>query len=589
MFRAAHLLKICTVFLCLPALPCSGQGKVAWQPIIDYTISFPGDRPDAAPTINPFENFSHMGTDFGWMGPGGARIDAKAGVIRVKPDGKWTGAWHSLAGLGAEKNRTLDPTDLLQLGGPAGKRCPVRQLVVNGSGRGTFRIELADADRNVVWKISESLHSEEMTAYMYPVDAESIGKIKIMNWIAEPGCELKLSSIGFIADRPDIPLDEWAFRISLGKLRRCHDFESGVTRDRAHLPAGKFESIASTGMHALASALAATEGIVDIQTAGSEIAHTLNTLNKLPTAAGFLPHFTYRNESGIITIVPGTEYSTVDTAIALTSLLLATRILELDDMNRQVAAMISRLDFDSVTDHAGWISHGFLDDAKTPLDSTWRDWGGETALVLMLENMIPNRVPHGRMIPSGEPYRGVGFIAEIQSLFYPDFDRHDPDLISGMSWPKIRNKILSEQMAYFADNLPESAAAKAGIFGLSAGEMGMPGAGYTANGTEVLGVRWIHPHYMLMGPGLSRQEQYLSALQKLDVRQFLYPQGLPENTEADLVLHNPMQGSLNASFETLAAYHGWKKRGTPGNRIDEASRKDPLLRKAASRFYKPNE
>ncbi len=43
--------------------------------------------------------------------------------------------------------------------------------------------------------------------------------------------------------------------------------------------------------------------------------------------------------------------------------------------------------------------------------------------------------------------------------------------------------------------------------------------------------------------------------------------------------------SLNASFETLSAYHGWKKRNTPENRIDTASRNDPLLRKAAARFY----
>lgn len=56
-------------------LPCSAGVRV-WQPIIDYTISFPGDRPDAAPMINPFENFTHFASDFGWMGPG------KGGSIR---------------------------------------------------------------------------------------------------------------------------------------------------------------------------------------------------------------------------------------------------------------------------------------------------------------------------------------------------------------------------------------------------------------------------------------------------------------------------------------------------------------------------
>ncbi|MEY3393861.1 MAG: hypothetical protein RL346_97 [Verrucomicrobiota bacterium] len=576
-----------SIALLLCPIPCAAEKTPCWQPVIDYTISFPGDRPDAAPTINPFENFTHLGSDFGWMGPGGARIDSKGGIIRVHPHGEWTGAWHSLAGLGLEKTRLLDPTDLLQLGGPDEKTCSIIQIAVHASGRGMFRLELADANRKVVWKAADTLDSDRINTHLYPIDARALGKIKILHWIAEPGCNLQLSSIGFMTTRPAMPLDEWAFRISLGKLRRCHDAESGFTRDRAHLPAGHFDSIASTGMHALASALAATEEMLDRSVAASEIRRTIEAMQSLKTASGFLPHFTQFNENGKAVIVPGTEYSTIDTAIALHSLLLATRILELDELNRQVSNMIFKLDFDAVTCDENWISHGYLDDAKTPLRSSWRDWGGETALVLMLENMIPQRAARGKMTPSGEPYRGVGFIAEIQSLFYPDFDRPDRDLVSGISWPAIRKKILTEQTAYFTQHIPQSAAAKAGIFGLSAGESGMPGGGYSANGTEVMGVRWIHPHYMLMGLGLSGQTRYLAGLEALHARQFLYPYGLPENIEADLVLHNPMQGSLNAAFETLSAYHGWKKRGAPGNRIDHASLADPLLRKAVSRFYPP--
>jgi hypothetical protein len=52
-------------------------------------------------------------------------------------------------------------------------------------------------------------------------------------------------------------------------------------------------------------------------------------------------------------------------------------------------------------------------------------------------------------------------------------------------------------------------------------------------------------------------------------------------------LHNPMQGSLNAAFETFAAYHGWKKRNTKENVIDCAAKAQPLFRKAALRFYAP--
>ncbi len=580
MFR---ILIACLVLLA----PCGAETKRLWQPIIDYTISFPGDRADAAPMINPFENFTHMASDFGWMGPGGGRIDAKGGIINVKPKGDWTGAWHSLAGLVAQNNRTFDPTDLIGLGGPAEKRCGVRELAVNARGKGVLRLELANVNREVVWKTSVTLNSDVTKTYVFPLDAKALGEIKIMNWIAEPDCELRLSSIGFIVDRPEMSLEEWAFRISLGKLRRCHDVECGLTRDRGHTPTGEFESIAATGMHALASALACSEGIIDKQRATLEITNTLAALQSLPTAAGFLPHFAHRGNDDRITIVPGTEFSTVDTSIALHSLLLATQILELPEMNQQVVAMITRLNFDAVTDAEGWISHGFLDDGKTLLSSTWRDWGGETALVLALEAMIADRQPRGKMIPSGEPYRDVGFIVEIQSLFYSDFDRKEPDLVSAISWPEIRKKLLAGQISYMKNHWPDSAAAKAGIFGLSGGESGMPGAGYTANGVEVMGVRWIHPHYMIMGLALSNPERYPKGLSDLDAKQFLYPFGLPENMEAELRLHNPMQGSLNAAFETIAAYHGWKKRESKENVLDLASKQHPLLRQAASRFYKP--
>lgn len=569
------------------SLSCHAAGKLVWQPIIDYTISFPGDRPDAAPMINPFENFTHFGSDFGWMGPGEGRIDSKGGIIRVKPSGEWTGAWHSLAGLASQGNRTFDPTDLNGLGCAAENRCGIRELAMNASGRGVLRLELADITRQVVWKTSVTLDSAETTTLTFPIAAGLPTDIKFMNWIAEPGCDLQLSSIGFMAQRPDMPLEEWAFRISLGKLRRCHDSASGFTRDRAHLPAGEFDSIASTGMHALASALAVREGILEKEKVVQEISTTIEALRQLPTAAGFLPHFVRRGDQGQHIIVPGTEFSTVDTAIALQSLLLATRILDLPEMNTGLAGMIEDLDFDALTHAEGWIGHGFLEDGKTPLESNWRDWGGETALVLAMEAMIPDREPRGKMIPSGQPYRGVGFIAEIQSLLYPDFDRREPDLVSSISWPETRAKLLAAQIAYPKTSWPDSAAATTGIFGLSAGEAGMPGGGYTANGTEVMGVRWLHPHYMMMGLALSAPELYPQGLRDLDSRQFLYPMGLPENIEADLKLHNPMQGSLNASFESIAAYHGWKKRNTPANLIDKASNNDPLLRKGAARFYAP--
>lgn len=564
-------------------LTLAACGGTVWQPVTDYSISFPGDRPDAAPAINPFDHFTHFGTDFGWMGPGQGRLDARAGAIRTRAEGEWTGAWHSLAGLAVESRRQFDPTDVTGLGGPAPVRAGVVAVTVDVRGQGELRVELADAGKMVRWTRTVTLVSGEKTRHRFEVSATELGLLKFFNWVAEPGSAVEVSAIGFEVKRPEMAEEEWLLRISLGKLRRCHDPEGGLTRDRAHLPAGVFDSVSSSGLHALASAAAAAEGILERERVVGEIRRTTRAFLGMPKAAGFLPHFTRRDPEGLPQVHPGTEFSTVDTAIALHSLRLAAAVLDLPDVADAVSALVSDLNFDPVTDAEGWIGHGFQQDGSTPLASQWRDWGGETALVLALEGMVPGREPRGRMQPGGEVFRGVQFIAEIQSLFYPDFDRETPDLQGGTVWPEVRRGLLERHMRYVPEQWPESAAAREGIFGLSGGEAGMPGAGYTANGVDVAGIRWLHPHAMVMGLALSGRSGFSDAIRRIDKAGLLFPQGLPENIEIGLQLHNPMQGSLNAGFEALATYHGWRRGGV--DVIDDACRRDPLLRAGIRRFW----
>lgn len=560
--------------------------EIAWQPVTDYSLSFPGDRADAAPAINPFDNFTHFGTDFGWMGPGQGRLDARSGAIRTKPDGEWTGAWHSLAGLATETQRVFDPTDLTGLGGPAEVRAGVVAVTVDARGQGELRVELADASKGVRWARTMALVPGEKTRHRFEVDAAEVGSLKFLNWVAEPGSAVEVSALGFEVKRPEMADEEWLLRISLGKLRRCHDPEGGLTRDRAHLPAGVFDSVSSSGLHALASAAAAAEGILERETVAAEVRKTARAFLAMPKAAGFLPHFTRRDAEGRPQIHPGTEFSTVDTAIALVSLRLAAGVLELPDVADATTALICDLDFDAVSDPEGWIGHGFTQDGDTQLASQWRDWGGETALVLALESMVPNREPRGRMEPGGQVFRGVAFIAEIQSLFYPDFDRETPDGMGGTIWPTVRRDLLERQKRYVPEQWPDSPAARLNLFGLSGGEAGMPGDGYTANGVEVPGIRWLHPHAMFMGLALSDRSGLSGGIRRFGEAGLLFPRGLPETVEIGLQRHNPMQGSLNAGFESLAAYHGWRRGGTEVvNVIDDASRRDPMLRAGIRRFW----
>jgi hypothetical protein len=55
---------------------------------------------------------------------------------------------------------------------------------------------------------------------------------------------------------------------------------------------------------------------------------------------------------------PGSEWSTVDTALALLSAIQATTILDLGDRRARLQEMLDGLDFDAVTNAAQQISHG---------------------------------------------------------------------------------------------------------------------------------------------------------------------------------------------------------------------------------------
>ncbi|WP_035609431.1 hypothetical protein [Haloferula sp. BvORR071] len=565
------------------ALALAAETEVSWQPVTDYSISFPGDRPNSAPPINPFENFTHLGTDFGWMGPGQARIDAHSGSIRTKAEGEWTGTWHSLAGLALEEGRMFDPDDVLGFGGPEADRARVIAVTVDVRGSGQLRVELADSAKVVRWAKPITLVPGERSRHRFEIKPGELGLLKYVNWVAEPGCAAEVSSVGFEVERRKMSPEEWLFRISLGKLRRCHDPASGLTRDRAHTPAGVFDSISSSGLHALATAAAAQEGILDREAAAAEIRRTAQAMLGMQKAAGFLPHFARRGPDGRAEVHPGTEYSTIDTSIAFHALRLASDILDLQDVSGAVAQAVADLNFDQVTDSEGWIGHGFTQDGTTPLAGKWRDWGGETALVLTLEAMVPGREPRGHMQTGGRVFRGAAFIAEIQSLFYPDFDSTVPDLMTGTVWPAARRDLYERQARYVVDQWPDSAAARLGLFGLSGGEAGMPGAGYTASGADLPGFRWLHPHAMVMELAMTGRADLATGIKNLDRGGLLFPYGLPENMEVGLVLHNPMQGSLNAGFEAISAYHGWKR--GDNDVIDEASRHDPMLRTGIRRFW----
>jgi hypothetical protein len=301
----------------------------------------------------------------------------------------------------------------------------------------------------------------------------------------------------------------------------------------------------------------------------------------LPKAHGLLPHF-IRKQGDHYEIAPGTEYSSVDTSLYYHSMLLAARMLGHQSESDELVEAIQDIDFRQLHDARGFILHGLRDDGQTALTSVWADWGGETALVLLLQAMATRGRSEPRMNRDGQVFGGVGFIGEIQSLFYPHFSQRRPDAVSGVDWSNARRLLFLKQRRYFP---AESAARRKGVFGLSAGEA-WRGEGYIANGADHANVQLIHPHYTLMSwEQWRRPDDLFGVLQRMERAGLFPPMGLVENVTVELDEYLPFIGALNAGLETLAAYHLWAASSGQRDEIYESASRCPLTRDAIRLFF----
>ncbi|HTK75255.1 MAG TPA: hypothetical protein VL371_08355 [Gemmataceae bacterium] len=557
---------------------------IVYQPVQEYFTPIAGGP---AGDVRDYTSlYTHVGTDFGRMGPGESRLGWNAGQATVADlnGAGWTGVWHSLAGLNRERTEALDfghcyPACISPRYQP---RCIGVQIRAQGTG--SLTLELKAADESKLWTKELTLTGGPASDYVLPLDPADLPQpVKLLNWVAGPGAQLSVDGLGLVVEYPPMSFAERVFLLSYAKLARNYAPAAGLVRDQQHRPAGAFDALPASGMFALATAAAWRMGMVD-KPAAEQILHDLHkTVSTLPRAVGLLPHFV-RRERGQYRLHPGTEYSTIDTSLYYHSMLLAAQMLEDEATRNAVLANIKSIRFEFLRDHDDRITHGLREDGKTPLGWSWGDWGGETALVVLLERLAerPNlKVPRMR---AGKIPGGIGFIGEVQSLFYPQFGADVPDALSGVNWLHARRDLLEEQMSYFSSHQPQAEVAKLKLYGLSAGEAHRC-RGYVANGTRYQTANVIHPHYMLMSAQLRGPDDSYELLRRMESRGLMPPWGLVENVTPDLTEYAPMLGSLNAAFECLGAYHLAVQTLNRPDNIYQAALDCPPLARAIETFY----
>lgn len=573
----------------------SGQAedgpRMVFQPVLEYMVREPqtvdGNQGRTALKLNPFIAYTHIGTDFGFHGPGERFITWQPGSVSVSLEGnaEWAGMWHSLAGLASDPFAILDFEQCYPSLISAAAQPKITALVLKASGKGRLKLEIKDPQQAQLWANDVEVDESEPRPFTLPLPSAALRRAKFLNWTAEPGSDLCITSLQFAVQLPALGFDQHVLIASLAKMARCYSPGTGLLKDRAHIPMGTFDSVPATGLFALAVAAASQSNgaLVSPDTARGILREIEQTGAAIPKARGLLPHFVKRINN-VPVIHPGTEFSTVDTSIFYHSLLLAAEMLSDQETKTRVLTAVRNVAFNELLLPDGSVSHGVKDDGRTLIPFSWHDWGGETALVMLLQQMAGGKPAANAMQTNGWPWKGTGFIAEVQSLFYPDFDSSTPDAVSKVNWRAARLKMLEEQKNYFPRTLPGSMAAKAGLYGLSAGE-GAYGTTYEVGGVDLPDQRLIHPHYILMSAGLMEPAPTYALLDRMEHAGYLPAWGLVENVSADGSRYLPMISALNAGFEAVGAYHLLARAHGREDSIYKASRECPEIRAAIKLFY----
>jgi hypothetical protein len=543
------------------------------QPVHEYSVSLD----DAAA---PLSTFTHLGTDFGPIGPGEGRISwARAGAVGhvcVEPAfGGWAGMWHSLAGLAAEKAVNLDLAKCYPFVRPEYQPgCVGATLRVQGSG--LFKLELTSPEGRILWWATrEVVGGERWEDLEFTWADAGLRRVKYLNWSAEPGASLLVDSLRLVIRMPEVSFGQKVFLVSYAKLARSFSPDTGLVKSDVHLPAGVRDSTTGSGLFCLATCAAWRAGFVKRAQAEQIVRKVHAAVGALPRACGLLPR--YAGEP--------VEYTTLGTSLYYHSMLLAAQMLWDGKVLAGLVRAVREIDFDRLRDGDGHVVQGLEEDGCTPLAASWRDWGGEAVLVLLLEYMATGCMAHRGLRNPGTVPGGVGLSAEIQSLFYPEFSLAEPDAVTGIDWLRVRRALLQEQKDYFPRQWPGSAAARLGLYGLSTGQ-GPRGAGQVTSGTRTTDkADLIHPHYVLMS-GLVEPEPatVYRVLRTMESHGLLPPWGMVENFTKDLD-YLPTFAALSAGFECISAYHLWAKESGAPDHIYAAAAECGLLREAVRIFY----
>lgn len=544
----------------------------------------------------PFWCHNRLGGDRGEINPGSGSVEWGKGFVKAIIEsgsnthiGVFTSLNHPIRDCKPLNFSAIFPPQIepQYQGRITGIRLHVRD------GRGSFQVELQRGENTFcppqisIWKSAKvSLKSGQDTTFQFDLPS-NLAEVQNLNWlvIGNAGDFVVVDRVELIAELPELDPAQRAFLWSYAMLLANWDADSGLTRDHAYLTAREFDNVSASGMQAAAAVMAwhlgftpldklhpsertsldgsYPTGFISKASATEIVERTTEALLKLPRCHGLWPHFVKNRQ-----IIKGTEWSSIDTIIALVALLEARLALGLP--TGEVDSVLSEIEWSLLVVDNAHISHGYIDDCSRRIgqigkpEAVWKDFGTESWLVNFGYAAATGKVAEFYHEPP--TFNGSGFIDELAWLLVPS-PRRDR---WGTAWRDYRQIAADRQLNYHQYH---PCYLRLGLFGLSAAHVPDPSAVpdtliYQAfgvggdippnDGTGLLGHAVIVPHYAAMIASI-RPSQASAFWQWLEQRGLFTPLNNVESFMfidepiCEQVVWNDRKDSWNLSLQAL----GW--------------------------------
>lgn len=350
---------------------------------------------------------------------------------------------------GGDANRTLDFTAAYHPYIAAGYQpsiTKIRATVSAVGASGGVKIELKDASAVSQYAPAATTVSAPGTVEWTPTG--TLTGIKEFLLLVDSSADITFSKIEFYVEwAAPIRLLDFALAATLNQLLGCYDSATGKMRDKKDLAVDQLDNPSAGGLLCLACVAAVDAGLMSTTDCDAVIDAVAAWLVACPKSAtaGIPAHFI---TSGAI--AAGSEYGTIDAAIAFLGAAIAASARSRATALTNVETLIDAISFPSVIDGSSYLTHG-RSDADVILASRWDYFGGEAMLPMILA-AYQDPVTYASRFPMAQDqppvYGSRGFIGEIGALFCEEMASGTDS--AAVDWGSMRSTLLALQRASVA-------------------------------------------------------------------------------------------------------------------------------------------